>query len=74
MWRSSVLLPQPLPPMMTKMSPAVIGEVEIALDHEVAVGHGQVLDAMTSPGAALPVDSQMPSTLQRQRDDRRRRR
>ena len=41
-WRSSVLLPHPLPPMMMKMSPRFDHEIEIAHQDEAAIGHRQV--------------------------------
>ena len=53
MWRSSVLLPQPLPPMMTKISPRRDREVEVAHDDEVAVGHRQVAHVDVGVGAVV---------------------
>ena len=37
-----MLLPQPLPPMMMKMSLRLHGEVEVVHQHEAAERHGQV--------------------------------
>ena len=42
MWRSRVLLPQPLPPMMIKMSPRLTVKLRSRIDDEAAVGHGQI--------------------------------
>ena len=44
MWRISVLLPQPLPPMMMNTSATPNGEIEIVLDDILAERHGQIAD------------------------------
>ncbi len=42
MWRNKVLLPQPLPPMMTKISAAPDFGVDVAHDDKRTKGHGQI--------------------------------
>jgi hypothetical protein len=73
MLRRSVLFPQPLPPMMTKMSPrSTVNEIA-AEDLPAAVGQGQRagLDGRSESAIRSPARSRSPRGSRRRRRSRR---